>query len=131
MNGTNAFTVFSASTETIDEPSAKQAASSVLRFLTRMGIIRYNSHSGYIASVIREEDLTSVKTDRAGFFCREAEPGSEVLRGDRMATIIEPGSGEVISQILAPTDGIVFFAHSQPLVMERAIVFKIIRRLHA
>ena len=131
MNGTNAFTVYSASTEAVNEPSARQAASSVLRFLTRMGIIRYSSHSGYIASVIREEDLTNVKTDRAGFFRRETWPGAEVLRGDLMATIIEPGSGEVISRLLAPTDGIVFFAHSQPMVMERAIVFKIIRRLHA
>ena len=131
MNGTNAFTVYSASTEVGNEPSARQAASSVLRFLTRMGIIRYSSHSGYIASVIREEDLTNVKTDRAGFFRRETWPGAEVLRGDLMATIIEPGSGEVISRLLAPTDGIVFFAHSQPMVMERAIVFKIIRRLHA
>ena len=85
-------TVYSASTEAVNEPSARQAASSVLRFLTRMGIIRYSSHSGYIASVIREEDLTNVKTDRAGFFRRETWPGAEVLRGDLMATIIEPVS---------------------------------------
>lgn len=130
MNQTNAFTIYSAATETVDEESARQAASSVLRFLTRMGIIRYNSHSGYIASVIREDDLTSVKTDRAGFFRRFVKPGQEVARGDRMAEIIEPGSGELVSQILAPTDGIVFFAHSQPLVMERGIIFKVIRRLH-
>ena len=131
MNGSNAFSIYSAATETIDEESAQQAASSVLRFLTRMGIIRYNSHSGYIASVIREDDLTNVKTDRAGFFRRIVKPGQEVAMGDVMAEIIEPGSGELVSQILAPTEGVVFFAHSEPLVMERAIIFKVIRRLHA
>ena len=128
---TSAFSVYTSATDRIDEASAKQAGASVRRFLSRRGIIKYHGHSGYIASVIREEDLTNVKTDRAGFFRRETWPGAEVLRGDLMATIIEPGSGEVISRLLAPTDGIVFFAHSQPMVMERAIVFKIIRRLHA
>lgn len=131
MNESNAFSVYSAATETIDEESALQAASSVLRFLTRMGILHYNSHSGYIASVIREDDLTSVKTDRAGFFRRIAKPGQEVARGDILAEIIEPGSGELVSQIQAPTDGIVFSAHAEPLVMERAVVFRLIRRLHA
>lgn len=131
MKGSNAFSVFSASTEVVNEASAEQAASSVLRFLTRMGIIRYNCHSGYLASVIREDDLTPVKTDRAGFFRRKVEPGQEVSMGDVMAEIIEPGTGELVSQILAPTDGVVFFAHSKPLVMERAVIFKVIRRLHA
>lgn len=131
MNGTNAFSIHTAATGQIDEASARQAASSVLRFLTRMGILRYNSHSGYIASVIREEDLTGVKTDRAGFFIPGVSIGQEVQRGDQMATIIEPGSGEIVSQILAPTDGIVFFSHSRPLVTERSIIFKVIRRLHA
>lgn len=131
MNGTSAFSVYSGTTETVNEASARQAAASVLRFLTRMGIIRYSSHSGYIASVVQEEELTQVKTDRAGFFVRAVNPGAEVSRGDLMATIIEPCEGEIVSQIMAPTDGIVFFAHAKPLTTEREIVFKIIRRLHA
>lgn len=95
-----------------------------------MGILRYTSHSGYIASVIREDDLTSVKTDMPGIFSRHVEPGEEVYRGEVLASITDPMEGEVISQILAPTDGIVFFAHNTPLVMEGTVIFKIIRRLH-
>lgn len=55
MNGTNAFSIYTNSTDTIDEHSARQAVSSVLRFLTRMGIVKYNNHSGYIASVVNED----------------------------------------------------------------------------
>ena len=62
MNGTNAFSIYTNSTDMIDEKSARQAVSSVLRFLTRMGILKYNNHSGYIASVINEFDLMAVKT---------------------------------------------------------------------
>ena len=130
MNGTNAFTVYSASTEAVNEPSARQAASSVLRFLTRMGILRYTSHSGYIASVVHESDMTDVLADRPGIYCQGFAPGQEVRRGDVLASVVDPQVGETVSRILSPTDGIVFFAHSSPLVMEGTVVFKIIRRLH-
>lgn len=127
---TNAFSIYTSATTHIDELSARQAVASVLRFLTRMGILRYTSHSGYIASVIHEEDLANVKTDLPGIFRRYMEPGMEVHRGEVLASIIDPMEGEELSQILAPTDGIVFFAHKEPLVMEGTIIFKIIRRLH-
>ena len=131
LEGTSAFSVYTAATENIDQEAAIQSASSVLRFLTRMGIIRHNSHSGYIASVITEEDLANVITSAPGFFIREKNPGTEVSCGDVMATIIDPGTGEIVSQVLAPTDGIVFYAHTKPLVFEGEVLFKIIRRLHA
>lgn len=127
---TNAFSVYTSVTDRIDEPSARQAVASVLRFLTRMGILRYTSHSGYIASVLREDDLTNVKTDTAGIYRRHVDPGTEVHRGDVLATVTDPLEGCVLTQILSPTDGIVFFAHGAPLVMEGTIIFKIIRRLH-
>lgn len=127
---TNAFSLYTSATDHIDEASARQAVASVLRFLTRMGILRYTSHSGYIASVIREDDLMNVKTDMAGIYKSMAAPGREVRRGDVLAEIIDPYEGEILSQILSPTDGIVFFAHNAPLVMEGAVIFKIIRRLH-
>ena len=117
-------------TDKIDEESAKRAVAAVLRFLTRMGMVRYQSHSGYIATVIEEGDLASVRTDRAGLYKPRFRPGEEAARGDVLAEIIDPYEGEVISQILSPADGIVFFAHSQPLVMEGTIIFKIIKRLH-
>ncbi|MGN0372482.1 MAG: M14 family metallopeptidase [Enterocloster sp.] len=127
---TSAFSVYTGATDQIDETSAKQAVASVLRFLTRMGILRYTSHSGYIASVVREGDMTNVCTDSGGIFSCHYRPGDEVKRGDVLADIVSPDDGEVISQVMSPTGGIVFFAHTQPLVMEGTMVFKIIRRLH-
>ncbi|MDO4330238.1 MAG: M14 family metallopeptidase [Lachnospiraceae bacterium] len=127
---TNAFSVYTSATDTIDEMSAKQAVSSVLRFLTRMGILRYTSHSGFISTVLREDDLMNVKTDVSGIYKRHVNPGDEVFRGEVVASIIDPCEGNVMEQILSPTDGIVFFAHRAPLIMEEALAFRIIRRLH-
>ena len=130
MNGTNAFSLYTSSTEAIDEKSARQAVSSVLRFLTRMGILKYNNHSGYIASVIHDEDLMEVHTKTAGIYRRFREPGDPVFHGDIIGEITDPYEGIVLDKVVSPTDGIVFFAHNNPLVMENTVVYKIIRRMH-
>lgn len=130
MNGTNAFSIYTNSTDIVDEKSARQAVSSVLRFLTRMGILKYNNHSGYIASVINEYDLSAVKTYDAGFYKRFKEPGDPVVHNEVIGQVIDPCEGYVKSEILSPTDGIVFFAHTAPLVMGNEVVYKIIRRMH-
>lgn len=130
MNGTSAFSLYTNCTDYIDDVSARQAVASILRFLTRMGIIKYNNHSGYIAEVINEDDLMPIKADTAGLYKRLIEPGEPVYRGTIIGEIIDPCEGEVISQITSPTEGLVFFAHTEPTVMEDAVVCRVIRRLH-
>ena len=126
----NAFSVYTNKTDSIDEQSAQQAVSAILRFLNRMGILRYNSHGGFISSTIHEDELMSVVSDVPGIFLRRKNAGEEVQVGDVLAEIIDPLEGEIREQILAPSDGVIFFAHDEPLVMEHSTVFKLIKRLH-
>ncbi len=127
---TNAFSLYTAETDELDQESAGQAVAAILRFLTRMGIIRYHSHSGYIAEIISEDELAVVRTDAGGIYRRKCRPGDEVHYGDILAEIVHPLDGHVIVQAAAPTDGIIFFAHKKPLVTEHEVIYKIIRRLH-
>ena len=126
----NAFSVYTNKTDSIDEQSAQQAVSAILRFLNRMGILRYNCHGGFISSTIHEDELMSVVSDVPGIFLRRKNAGEEVQVGDVLAEIIDPLEGESREQILAPSDGVIFFAHDEPLVMEHSTVFKLIKRLH-
>ena len=126
----NAFSVSTNKTDSIDEQSAQQAVSAILRFLNRMGILRYNCHGGFISSTIHEDELMSVVSDVPGIFLRRKNAGEEVQVGDVLAEIIDPLEGEIREQILAPSDGVIFFAHDEPLVMEHSTVFKLIKRLH-
>ena len=130
MDGTNAFSVYTPMTSSIDEKSARQAVSSVLRFLTRMGIIKYNCHSGFIATMLDEDSLMPITSDVSGIYRPLKRPGDEVKFGDILAEIVDPIEGEVISQIISPSDGIIFFAHSKPLVIQNCTVYRMIRRLH-
>lgn len=128
--GTQAFSVYSATTESIDDISAGMAVSSVLRFLTRMGIIRYDCHGGYISTILKEKDLVSVKADEAGFFRRFVGTNQEVKRGQILAEIVNPMDGSVKAEIIAPTDGITFFVQNSPMVFQNVVIYKIIRKMH-
>ena len=128
--GTQAFSVYSATTETIDDYSARMAVSSVLRFLTRMGIIKYDCHGGFISTVIKEKELVSIKADEAGFFRQLVGINQEVKRGQVLAEIINPMDGSVKAEILAPTDGITFFVQNSPMVFQNVVIYKLIRRMH-
>lgn len=127
---TAAFSIYTNKNGLVDEKSAKQAVAAVLRFLTRMGIIRYESHSGYISHVIMEEDLTDVQTRTGGIFRGLVHPGEEVRYGNILAEVIDPYEGYIRESITAATDGIVFFAHAYPLIAEGDVAYSLIHRLH-
>lgn len=129
-DNTCAFSIFTNCNETIDEASAKQAVAAVLRFLKRMGVIRYESHSGYISHVLYEQDMTDVINERSGIFRPVIKCGDDVRYGMTMAEILDTADGSVREVIKAPTDGIVFFAHDSALITQNEIAYKLIHRLH-
>lgn len=129
-HGTQAFSLYTNRTTEIDESSAKEAVNSVLRFLSRMGIIKYHTHSGYISSTLEEDNLITVHTQFAGIFRTKVSPGDEVVYQQPLAEILHPYEGHVVAQVLSPTNGVVFFAHTNPLAMQNQVMFKLIHRSH-
>ena len=127
---TNAFSVYTKETDEIDEQSAQEAVAAVLRYLSRVGLLRYNCHSGYLSSVVQESEMTNVLTPAGGIFRRFVEPGQEVEYGQKLGVILDPFTAEVEAEITCPTSGVVFFALKKPLTTEHEVAFKVIRRLH-
>ena len=127
---TAAFSVYTNKNDEIDPVSAKQAVAAVLRFLTRMGIVKYESHSGYISHVIMEEDLSNIHSKSAGIFRNFVKAGQEIHYQEPMGEIIDPYEGNVVETILAPTEGIVFFTHKDPMVSQNDMIYRLIHRLH-
>jgi len=123
---TNAYSIFSTSTTEIDRQSAKDAVHSVLRFLSKQGILDYHTHDGYISTVIQDTELISVRTKHAGIFEKLVEVGTEISKGQLLARIIDPLEGEVTEELVSPVDGIVFFGNNEPLTYANTAVIKII-----
>ena len=83
-----------------------------------------------MATTLEEDHLMSVHTNSGGIYRRIKQPGDAVEQGEPMAEIIHPFDGSVQEEIISPANGIVFFAHKSPLVLQNSVVYKIIKRLH-
>ena len=70
------------------------------------------------------------ESDEAGFFRCIVGVNQEVKRGQVLAEIINPMDGNIKAEVLAPTDGIVFFVQNSPLVFQNVVIYKIVRRMH-
>lgn len=125
----NAFSVYTTSTDRIEKGSAVQAVHSVLHFLDSQGIINYKVHDGYISRVITDTEMTSVRTESSGIFDGKVSVGQEVFQGELLAEIIDPYEGEILEKIFSPVDGIIFFAHDDPLTYSHTSVYKVVKNM--
>lgn len=123
---TNAFSLYTTTTSSVDKASAYQAIQGILTFLSKEGIADYYGHDGYISMVVEDTDMVSVRTRKSGLFESKVIVGQEVCKGQVLAEIIDPYEGEVIDTLSSPVDGIVFFKHSDPLTYASTAVFKLI-----
>lgn len=123
---TNAFSIYTTSTDEVDKESADTAVRSILNFMAKQGIVEYKGHDGYHSMVVEDTDMYPVRTKVAGIFENLVKVGEEVTKGQEMARVIDPYEGEVKEVLLSPVDGIVFFAHNDPLTYANTAVFKLI-----
>jgi len=74
-----------------------------------------------------ECDLVNVTSGRGGIFLPMSGTGYSISAGGLLAVIIDPYSGEIIENLLAPTDGTVFFSHSGNLISQHDTAFRLLR----
>ena len=122
---TKAYSFYTKETDIIDQPSAKNAITCILRFLHAQHITSMDVPGGFISQVILEEDMLSLKCEKSGFLQKLVEVEQEVKKGDLVAQILDPYENEVIEKIVSPCDGKVFFMHAKPLVYSHTAVIKI------
>ncbi len=125
--GTKAFSIYSGLTESIDEGKAEMTRTSILRFMRNVHAISYRSLAvAYSSTVVEEEDLINIQANHAGILKRRILAGSSVDKGEVMAYIINSLNGEVIEEVKASADGVVFFSHHRPMVYQNALLYKIL-----
>lgn len=124
---TKAYSIYGGQSGQVEGSMPSYILSSVLRFMQRVGIISHfaSAHPDYNSQVIRVSDLTSVKAPVAGIFYRLKTARDEVRKDDLLARIIHPIDGDVLAEIRAPENGVVFFAHNQSLTLQDATLYKI------
>lgn len=123
---TKAFSIYTTTTEEIDQASARQAVESVLNFMRKEDIIDYEGFEGYVSKVISTEDTVTVRNKTAGFFEGRVNVGEHVRKGQMLACIVDCFEGVVADEICAPVEGTLLFAHAEPKAYQNTAIYKII-----
>lgn len=124
---TQAFSFYTTTTTSINRNSAGQAVLSVMKFLSALGIVKYQySNQKEPSKIIRDTEMVSVKTAKSGIFEPLVKVGDEVSEGTPLANIVNPYDGEIMETLYAPMKSIVFFMHTDPLTYANTAVFKLV-----
>lgn len=123
---TQAFSLYTTSTDQIDQSGAGQAVLSIMNFLSAQGIIKYSFPRLEESVVISDTELVSVRTSESGIFEPLVKAGDIVSIGQPLANIIHPYESEIIETLYAPIDSKVFFIHNEPLTYANTAVIKLI-----
>ncbi|MDD3921705.1 MAG: M14 family metallopeptidase [Eubacteriales bacterium] len=124
--GTNAFSVYTKETDEIDVASARLAVHAIIDFLCQKGVLTCPAKEHDPAAIIREESLCTVHSPDAGLFTQRCTLGAHLNKGELMAEILDPFTGEVRALVEAPMAGRLFFAHKAQLTSEHDVAFRLI-----
>ena len=124
---TKAFSVYTNSTDTIDEESADEAVCAMLRFLGSVGALIVNVRPGYNTLIVHEANTFNVQSESAGLYIGAVKIGKTVAVGDLLGKVTDPFEGTVKAEVRSPVPGIVYFEYKSPLINEKTVCCKIIR----
>lgn len=124
--GCKAFSLYAGSEGRISETTTRDVCQAILRFMQQAGLTRQKVRAGYQTTLIHDRDLLSIRAEEAGIFLKNRSAGQEIRQGEELARILDPYDGHLRQSILAPADGILFFAHDKPLVLQHTLLFKLV-----
>lgn len=124
---TKAFSLYTGASDRIDNEKSLMAFNAVLRFMNAIGVLECAVPEGVESKIINESKMHTVKTKKAGLFNLRVKTGQEVKKGDVLATVHDTIEGEMVDELVADSDGIVFFNHNKPIIYAKTIAFKILK----
>ena len=123
---TDAFSIYTSSTEKIDKISARQGVNAILTFLSKEGIIEYQGFAGFSSKVVESDRFISIRANAAGFLESMVKAGDNVMKGQVLAYITDPYTSEILQTIKSTSDAIVAFEYDSPIAYKNTALFKLI-----
>lgn len=123
---TDAFSIYTSSTEKIDKTNARLGVNAVLTFLGKEGIIDHAGTDGYSSKVVDTDMFISIRANQAGFLESLVKAGENVRRGQVMAYVTDPYTSDILQTVIASEDGIVAFEYDSPIAYKNTALFKLI-----
>lgn len=126
----HAFSLYGGQNHDIESPKTAAAIDATLRFLHRVGALTHYASltPDYNSVVLHDSDLVTIDAPDSGIILLEHHAGDVVRRGDTIGRIIDPCDGSTKATLVAPENGVIFFAHNKPLVLRHTPIIKLAHR---
>ncbi len=121
-----AFSLYTGNTAKIDDDTVTNAVEALLRFMTNIGVLNTSLRPGYLPELIEDANIVTLRTKTSGLLHKLRRAKQSVKEGDLLAEVIDPYDASIREQIFSPVDGVLFFHHDNPLIIEGARSFQII-----
>lgn len=113
----------------ITQEYGEQLFQGILHLMKRMGIWEgedYAVKSPRISSAY--EDVCFLNAASSGIFLKESSHGAFIKQGETVGKIVNPMSGKVIHEVMAPVDGWLFTIREYPVVSEGSLIGRILKQ---
>ncbi|MFI3330730.1 MAG: M14 family metallopeptidase [Rikenellaceae bacterium] len=124
--GTKAFSIYTGHTDKLEDGCINDALDALLRFMVNVGLVTTSVRPGYHSQLISNADLVTISSKCSGLFHKIKFAQESVHVGDLLAEIVDPYDASIRESIYSPVNGVIFFNHGRPLVLEGAHLFDIV-----
>lgn len=128
---TDAFSLYGTSTDQLDEESTQNIVECILRFMSANAILKEQETGqkeicNTESRVFSDREMLTVRPGKSGIYKSFVSVREQVKKGQLLAHVLDTCEGEVIEELRAPEDGVVFFLHDRPLVYANTAVIKLL-----
>lgn len=123
---TKAFSLYARQTNSIDKTDAEYMEKSVLTFLSSIGVVNMEKQLFGKSIVVEDHKFVSVHSSKGGFFLSEVVDSGFIREGERLASVIDPLSGEVSEVIYSPCKGHLYYSYNSSMTHQGTLLYQII-----
>lgn len=113
----------------ITQTYGNQLVEGILNLMKHFGIWQGPVESPRQAIISRKpEDVSYLNAKVGGIFIPSVKHWVELKKGDLIGRIVDPLSGQVLTEVTAPTDGLLFTIRDYPVVDEGSLVGRLLAK---
>lgn len=113
----------------ITQELGNQLVDGILNLMSKLGIWQGETKAPRVPIISRDQDDASFLNARAGgIFIPSVKCWVFLSKGDLVGKIVDPLSGEVLDEVTAPVDGVLFTIRDFPVVNEGSLIGRLLRK---
>lgn len=110
----------------IDQQNGQQLVDGILNLMKKMGVWSGPVRAPRRPIISSDGHVSFINAEQAGIFVSQVEYLDRVHRGDLVGAIVSPLTGEILQQLEAPCDGMIFTLREYPVVNQGSLIARIL-----